>query len=146
MSPGVAPNVAWSRKRAATLELMRLIGTVVMPETSVAVSPEVLGFVTVTSTPVPADWVALPVARNCVAETKVVVSLVPPNVTDAPFTNFVPVTPMVNAPGSIDAGITEVTVGIGFISVNVTVPILLASAWLVAAIVMGPLGIAAGAV
>lgn len=82
------------------------------------------------------DEVAFPCAFNCVAETNVVESGVPPKRTCAPETNLVPVTVRAKLPRLVDAGDIPVSVGVGFSSVTVAEPLTEASATLVARIVM----------
>ena len=82
------------------------------------------GFCTVKLTlPTCAD-VAVPVALICVAEVRVVVSAVVPNISVAPGAKFVPFTVNVNAtPLATDVGDTEAMVGVGLLSVTTLLPV-----------------------
>ncbi len=81
------------------------------------------GLTTLTWTDVPfcAD-VVVPVAVSCVAETNLVVSVCPANITLAPLTNLLPVMVSVKFPTGTAVGDTAVTVGTGFSSVTMTLP------------------------
>src|SRR3989442_5410291 len=91
------------------------------------------GLVTVTHTLVLA-WagVAVPVAVNCIADTNIVCSAVPPKFTCAPETNFVPLTLRVKGPTGNGFGETELITGMGFSRVTMALPLLVVSATLVA--------------
>ena len=81
------------------------------------------GLTTLTCTDVPfcAD-VVVPVAVSCVAETNLVVSVCPANITLAPLTNLLPVIVSVKFPTGTAVGDTAVTVGTGFSSMTMTLP------------------------
>ena len=110
--------------------------------------PDVLapGFGLLTATAnVPAAEAA-PVAVNLAAETKVVVSVAPPNVTCAPFTNSLPLIVKVKLPTANVCGLTLLSTGAGFQSVRVLVAVAVESAALTALIAAVPgFGMFAGA-
>jgi hypothetical protein len=76
------------------------------------------GFTTSTATAPTCAEVAVPLAVNCVLETNVVASVVPPNETVAPLTNALPVIVNVNVPTFTCGGDIPVTTGMGFSSVT----------------------------
>ena len=75
---------------------------------------------------------AVPVAVSCVEEVNVVERAVPLRRTCAPETKPVPVTAIEKLPRLVEAGEMPERVGVGFKSVTVLVPDLVASAVLVA--------------
>jgi hypothetical protein len=79
-----------------------------------------LGFTTDTEN-VPAEG-ALPLAVSCAADTKVVASGEPANITCAPLTKLLPFTVMVKLPEGTDTGEMLVSTGAGFQSVTVPLP------------------------
>jgi hypothetical protein len=91
------------------------------------------GFDTVTAK-LPPD-ATLPVAVSCVAETKVVVSAVPPRRTWALDTNLLPVTVREKLPVPMLAGLMPISAGVGFMSVTALEPLAELDAELVALIV-----------
>jgi hypothetical protein len=78
--------------------------------------PPGFGFVTLTAN-IPAE-ASDPVAVSFVAEIKVVVNAAPPNITCAPFTNWLPFTVSVKAPVENVAGAALETLGVSFQSVT----------------------------
>jgi len=112
-----------SRNRAAAAGVTLATVFVTCTDTEL-VDPAAPGFglVTVTDILPTCAAVAVPVAVNCADETNVVVSAVPPNITWAPRTNWLPVTVRVNAPTETVAGLTPETTGTGFINVTGLLP------------------------
>ena len=100
------------------------------------VAPPGFGFVTVTGTLPTCATAAVPVAVNSVGETKTVVNTCPPKFTVAPLTNLLPVTVSKNPPTPMLFGLIPVKTGIGFCKVTALVPCFVASAALVAAMVI----------
>jgi len=91
--------------------------------TADAINPG-FGFCTVRFTEPTCAEVAVPVAVNCVAEIRVVVSAVVPNISVAPGAKLVPFTVNVKAtPDATEVGVTEVIVGVGLLSVTTLLPV-----------------------
>src|SRR5580704_4363625 len=112
--------------------LMLELGALSTTVTAFETAEPGFGFVTVTGTLPACAAVAVPLAVNCVGDTNVVASAVPPKFTTAPLTKFVPITSKVNAPMVSAGGVTETMVGTGFCNVTAAVPELVVSAILVA--------------
>jgi hypothetical protein len=122
----VAPARKVALAGATTTERL-LDGPVTVSFTATdAINPG-FGFCTVRFTlPICAD-VAVPVAVTCVAEVRVVVSAVLPNISVAPGAKFVPFTVSVKAtPLVTEVGVTEVMAGVGLLSVTTLLPVAVA--------------------
>jgi hypothetical protein len=114
---GVGPKVVCSRKRSATLGATEMVPTTNALMLFEPIAPG-SGFITSTATVPTCAAVAVPVAVNCVPDTKLVVSAVPPKETVAPLTKSLPVIINVNVPTLTCGGDIPVTIGIGFSSVT----------------------------
>src|SRR3954469_21785309 len=110
----VGPKVLCSRKRTAALYVT--FGAEFKTVTTQFVEETVPGSGLTTATLMLPTWlaVAVPDAVSCDDDTHVVGKIWPANITWAPCTKRVPFTVMVKAPVWMSAGLTELTVGIGF--------------------------------
>src|ERR1700757_3097718 len=109
MREGVVPNVDCSSSRAAALAVTPLFGVPTCTCSVLEVGDPAPGLITSTATVPAAEEV--PAALSVVDETKVVVSIVPPKITCAPFRKFDPLTEIVKFPTGMGEGNTDFSTG-----------------------------------
>ena len=122
ISAGVGPNVDCSRNRTAAADVTAIDAVTCTAAEVVDPTAPGFGLFTVTEILPTCAAVAVPVAVNCVADTNVVVSATPPNITVEPFTNPWPVTVNANAPTATEFGLALEITGIGFNNVTGLLP------------------------